>query len=400
MTGIASPYLASFDEEMTRFMKERGIPAAALAVTRKGKLVLARGYGHADRAGKRPTPPQARFRIASISKPITAVAVLKLIEESRGGLTLDTKIRDILEHEPHLSDGATVDSRWNDVTIRHCLWHTGGWDRGESFDPMFRPGTIAKELGVKAPAGSEAIIRYMLGQPLDFDPGERHAYSNFGYCLLGRVIEQVSGQPYDAYVKQRILRPLGIRRMRVGRTRARHRARGEVWYSHPTDGRVESVFPDVRAKVEWPNGGFYLEPMDSHGAWIASAVDLVRFASAFDDLDDCQVLSRDSVRTMFERPPGLAGHDAEGKPKRVYYGLGWYVRPVGKLGRSNQWHGGSLPGTHTLLVRRWDGYCWAVLFNQRKDASGLRYGEIDPAMHRATRAVKQWPDVDLFARFR
>src|SRR5690606_16366204 len=97
-------------------------------------------------------------------------------------------------------------------------------------------------LGVAPPARQEHIIRYVLGRPLDFDPGERHAYSNFGYCLLGRVIEKITGQPYEQYVRQHVLAPLGISSMCLGQTRLDKRHAGEVKYYDPNLGR--SVFDE------------------------------------------------------------------------------------------------------------------------------------------------------------
>ena len=82
---------------------------------------------------------------------------------------------------------------WKRITTRHLLQHTGGWDRDKSFDPMFRPREISRTLGVASPPGPRDILRYRLGQPFEFDPGTRYAYSNFGYCVLGRVIEKVTG---------------------------------------------------------------------------------------------------------------------------------------------------------------------------------------------------------------
>ena len=89
--------------------------------------------------------------------------------------------------------GAKFDRRWREVTIHQLLQHTGGWDRDKSFDPMFHNNQICEELKIPSPALQKDIIRYMVRQPLDFNPGERYAYSNFGYCLLGRVIEKVTG---------------------------------------------------------------------------------------------------------------------------------------------------------------------------------------------------------------
>src|SRR5262249_31395645 len=164
----------------------------------------------------------ALFRIGSISKPITAVAILQLVE--RGKLSLDAGVWELLR----LSEPS--DRRWKRVTIRHLLQHTGGWDRDESIDPMFRSAEIARALRVPQPATPAHIIRYMLGQRLDFDPGSRFAYSNFGYCLLGRVIETVSGAAYETHVQEHVLAPLGITRMRLGKTLPAERAAGEVAY--------------------------------------------------------------------------------------------------------------------------------------------------------------------------
>ena len=182
----------AFDPAIERFMQDRAVPGGALAVVKDGRLVHARGYGWADRDRQDPVNPTSLFRIASVSKPITAIAILQLA--GRGRLDLNARVFGLLQLESRIPKGRTLDERWKRVTVRQLLQHTGGWDRDRSFDPMFRPGPIAESLGEPAPASAGAVIRYMLGQPLDFDPGTRHAYSNFGYCLLGRVIEQISGQ--------------------------------------------------------------------------------------------------------------------------------------------------------------------------------------------------------------
>ena len=123
----------------------------------------------------------------------------------------------------------------------------------------------------------------MLGRQLDFDPGARFAYCNFGYSLLGRVIEKQTGMSYDQATQQLVLRPAGITAMQLGRTRVQDRAEGEVrYYHHAGAERVASVFLYEKEKVAWPDGGFYVEAFDAHGGWIASAVDLARFVTAID----------------------------------------------------------------------------------------------------------------------
>jgi len=400
-TGICPDELRSFDTLLSDFVRDRGIPGASLAVVRDGKLVLARGYGFADRDEKRPVEPTSLFRIASISKPITAVAVLRLVET--GKLRLEDRIDELLAPRPWLIEGATFDPRLRQITVHHLLRHTGGFDRDASFDPMFRSVEIAAALGVPPPAKPEHVIRYLWGRTLDFDPGARYAYSNFGYCVLGRAIEKASGVDYETFVRREVLEPLGIRGMRIGATLRSSRAAGEVTY-YAVEGRGPSVVPAAAAigePVDRAYGSWYHESLDAHGGWIASAIDLARFARAFDDPEHCAVLRAESVEKLFERPPGAAGHELDGTPKDHFYACGWLVRPQGDGGRANHWHAGSLPGTETLLVRRHDRTSWVVLFNTRprRDGAGL-VKAIDPLLHRAADAVGAWPSRDLFAEYR
>ncbi len=393
-TGRTDPRMASFDRMMCAFVSENHVPGAALAVTDGGRLVYARGFGYADVEAEQQVTPTSLFRIASVSKPITAVAILQLVQAAR--LHLDDRVFEILKYEPFLPEGASRDPRLDRVAIRQLLEHRGGWDRDRSFDPMFRSVPFANMLGVRPPAEPEHIIRCMLGTPLDFDPGERYAYSNFGYCLLGRVIEAVSGQTYERYVQEHVLAPLGIRSMRIGETRLKGRAENEVRYYDSGCGR--SVFADdLNEPTPRPYGAWYLEAMDAHGGWIASAVDLARFAAAFDDPANCKVLSAESIRTMYERPAGTADIESGGTPDPVYYSCGWSNRVLAG-GKRNHWHAGALAGTASLLVRRHDGRNWVVLCNAGSGNGGERLSSlIDPLVHRAAGEVEQWPEYDLFA---
>jgi N-acyl-D-amino-acid deacylase len=398
ITGDDDPRLRSFDRLLAAFVMLHEIPGAAAAVTKNGRLVYARGFGWADVENREPVQPTSLFRIASISKPITAVAVLQLVE--RGKLTLEEKAFPLLKIEPYLAEAAQFDVRLNEITVRQLLQHTAGFDRAMSFDPMVgQPSVeIARTLGAVPPATCEQIIRNMLGRPLDFAPGERFAYSNFGYCVLGRIIEKCSGQAYGKFVCEQVLAPLGIRTMRLGRTLAADRAANEVkYYARPDQKGAAVVGDKIGAEVSLPYGAWCLETMDAHGGWIASAVDLVRFAAAFDERERCKILTAPSIATMFSRPTGSAGYEPDGQPKVRHYGCGWSVIERGGHGGANAWHTGGLDGTSTLLVRRADGLNWAVLFNAGRDAKGEFYcSTIDPLMHRAADEVSQWPEHDLF----
>lgn len=393
VTGSTHDALEPFDRLMSSFVDENKVPGAALAVTRNGKLVYARGFGYADVDKKEPVLPDALFRIASVSKPITAVAVLRLAE--KGKFKLDDAVDEHLKRTPIERPKGKRDPRWKLVTIRQCLQHTGGWDRDKSFDPIVRPLEIAKALGIEPPVTPVHVVRYMRDRPLDFDPGERYAYSNLGYLVLGRIIETVTGQGYEAHVQKQVLEPLGINAMRLGRARVEHRAKGEVRYYVAGNPTGRAVYPPrLGEKVPVQYGADNLEAYEAHGGWIASAVDLVKFAAGFDDPARCPVLGAKAIADMWARPEGAAG-----KPRDMYYGCGWSVRPVGKKG-ANTWHTGYIRGSEALLVRRWDGLNWAVLFNTSDNPAGKSLvGLIDGRVHEAADRVKRWPDGDQFEKF-
>lgn len=390
VTGAPVPELASFDRAILDLMEKWRIPGGSIAVVKDERLVMAHGYGWADRENHQVVEPGSLFRIASLSKSLTSAAILKLVEERR--LRLDDKAFALLKDLKPLP-GAKVNPELQEITISQLLQHSGGWDRDQSFDPMFMPREIAAAMSAPTPASADTIIRYMLDKPLQFRPGTRFAYSNFGYCVLGRIIEKTTGEPYDVFVQNRILRPAGVTSMRLGHTRPRDRAPGEVhYYGFPGIGFARSVFPSGPTQVPWSYGGFFLEAMDAHGGWLASATDLARFIDAVDGRPrphHTQILKPESIEQMTSRPapPLWVGTD-------YWYGMGWWVSPA--EGGANWWHNGLLPGTATLMVRAGLGVTWVVLFNSLpKDTDGF-FNELDSEMWQAEKNVKRWPANDLF----
>lgn len=390
VTGEAAPGLEPFDRLMTRFVREQDVPGASLAVGKGGRVVYARGFGHADPSRQVPVAPEALFRIASVSKPITAVAVLQLVE--RGRFALEDRAFALLDLKPALKPGQSVDPRLKSITVRQLLQHTAGWDRDASFDPIGRIQAMARVLGEEPPISPEGVARYTMGLPLDFDPGARMAYSNVGYLVLGRLIAAYGDMPYETYIRDQILNPLGITRAQLGHGAASERAAGEVSYFDRNKRFGPAVVgPHLGERVPLPDGAENLDGFEAHGGWIASAPDLVRFAAAFDDPAACPILKPETIETMFSRPEGAAGFEPDGRPRDAYYACGWNVRPLGDRGR-NTWHGGLIAGTSALLVRRHDGLDWAVLFNTQSNADGHTLaGVIDPLIHRAADAVRAWP---------
>ena len=217
----------------------------------------------------------------------------------------------------------------------------------------------------------------------------------------------MSGQPYQEFVTDHILSPCDAHNTRPGKTKLEDRGENEVRY-HSQKATMHAPFwsipprssrnsiPKAVAQVEAPYGQWDLEVMDAHGGWISTAPELLRFVKILDDATH-PLLSEHSRTVMLAKPQLVGAIET----KAFWYGCGWSVRSSGRgdqiLNTHNIWHNGSLAGTSTLLVRRHDGFSWAVLFNTDVSSDGGRLSElIDPEVHRAVDSIKVWPDEDLF----
>jgi CubicO group peptidase (beta-lactamase class C family) len=402
VTGERLPGLEHFDRDMIAFMRQYKIPGASMAIVKSGRLVYARGFGLADVDRQEPVLPTSLFRIASVSKTITAVTILHLIE--LGKLHRDDRVFNLLKLETKVPPLVEFDPRWKQITVSHLLRHEGGWDRGKSGEPINVGLDVLRFNQAAPPLTTDHIIRYMLARPLDFDPGQEYVYSNFGYCLLGRVVEAVTGRTYEDYVRDEILKPMGIVDMRVGKSLVKDRAPGEVRYYHQSEPLTRrSVFgPILGEPVPQPYGSACIEAMDSHGGWIASSVDLARFATALNPGSSYKALSSKAREMMFRRPSGPSGFEPGGKPKEVYYACGLSVRPYIEAVTGNAWHCGLLPGCSSALLRRHDGVNAAILVNKRDDSlgiSGLAQVFLDDHLHGFVEKVSVWPRGNLFPKF-
>ncbi|SEG88314.1 CubicO group peptidase, beta-lactamase class C family [Nonomuraea solani] len=377
-SGVAPAALAGFDKVLKTYVVEREISSAQLAITKNGKLVLARGYRHTDDIAAPAVSPTSLFRIASLSKHITAVAIMRLAQD--GKLSLGASAAQLLGLP------ATADPRLANVTIWRLLQHTGGWDRDISGDYLYLDHTIAKSLGVALPITRDHIVRYASGRPLDFAPGSRYAYSNYGYLLLGLIVEKISGMTYEAYVKQKILAPVGISRLRLGRTLKAQAASGEVGYE--SDQTSRTVTDASGTVVPAPYGGFSMENRGPGGGWLASAVDLVRFARILDAPGT--VLNATSIGRMVAKPE--IGVTESGS----WYAAGLWVRQV--TGHLNTWHSGGLPGTYTYTARLQNGFTYAALFNRGEESGSPDFDALSALINAEIGKVTTWPTTDLFPR--
>ncbi len=387
-TGDAVPGMESLDRFMVDFITRWDGVGGSLAVAKNGRLVFARGYGLADIEAGQPVQPDSLFRIGSVSKVVTAAGILRLVED--GKLDLDAPAFALLRRiQP--APGQSVDPRLARITVRHLLNHTAGWDAAVSGDPTLDGfgHTIARSLGVADPPDADATVRYMLGQPLDFEPGSRHVYSNVGYVVLGRIVEEISGREYEAFVKESVLLSMGITRMRQGRTRLSERAPGEVrYYDPPGTALVRSVFPEDRGLVPHAYGGLYLEANDSCGAWLATPADLVRFASSLDGRRAPAFLNPRTIDIMTARPPAAfpAG-------SLWWQGLGWVI--LNRPGSLDWNHNGSVASDMTSLNRHADGLSWAASFNRHGLPDGEFLTDLQGGIDQALAQITAWPEADL-----
>ena len=381
------------DKAVKTLLKKYDMPGATLAVMKDGKLVYAEGYGFSDKAEKEKAKPETLFRIASVSKTITAVATLMLVQE--GKLGLDDKAFEILD-DFHPPAGSQPDPRLGLITVKDLLMHSGGWVSAEAGDPQYLSLQIAEATGCPSPPSPQSVIRFWMGEPLQLDPATKYVYSNFGYNVLGRIIEKKTGQSYESSVLSRVLFPAGIRRMQLGHSLKEQRASGEGAY-HATAGAElkDSVFPSL-GKVPQAYSGWSHEALDSHGGWIASAVDLMRYVRALEGSGGQPKLLSDEMLATMTEYQGLPGN---GQSPDHYYALGWNVDSPGTA--QEEWsHSGALENCNaSLLTRRADGISYAVLFNTLPYNFQSFFEELAPAMRAAVGSVSKWPDKDLFPKY-
>jgi N-acyl-D-amino-acid deacylase len=395
ITGQAVPELQAFDGAVLQLMTMHSWPGAALAVTRNGQLLLARGYGLQDKEGNVPVQPDSLFRMASLSKTLTAVATMKLVEQ--GKINLDAKVTVLLPELRTPAGGPPVDARLANITVRNLLEHTGGWDSSVSPDPTFSSRAVSQAVGVPGPPSFQDNLKFIANRMLDFDPGSKYVYSNVGYMLLGRIIEKATGTTYEAWVKENILAPAGVERMQIGKTLAGQRLAGEVkYYDYSGAPQLPSIFPTVPGNLPRPYGGqFYLETADSLGGWVGSAIDMARFVNAIDGRRGSPLLTPATVQIMNERPAHVAAGATFFKAKGFNIGL------VG--GASNWSHYGSLAGTHTYLIRYANGAAIVLLVNTRANTAngGDLTEEADMArlLANALTSITAFPAHDLFPNF-
>ncbi len=368
--------LRHIDDTVQQAMASSNTVGLSLAITHQGRLVFAKGYGLADRTSNTPVNSSHRFRVASVSKPLTSIGVMRLIESGQVRLTDRVFGRGGLLGETYGAQGTYADSRVLDITVQHLLEHTmGGWDNDGndgSGDPMFMNPSMTHA----------QLIQWVLQNvPLEFAPGTTHQYSNFGYSVLGRIIERVTGKSYDAYMRDHVFTPSGATSFAVGGDTLAARLPNEAVYYQLGTGAFNPYGMPVRR-------------MDAHGGWVVTPIDLLRVAVRADGFSTVpDLLSAASLTTMTTR---TTAPNTVGNP--VNYAKGWAVNNV-----PNWWHNGGLPGTSSMLVRtddrfgpsRSEAFTWSIMTNSNNSDSATNIN-LDALMWNVVSGVSAWPAHDLF----
>jgi N-acyl-D-amino-acid deacylase len=346
-TGDLDPALEPIDAAFREFVRGR-VPAAALGVARDGDVLLERGYGWADEDRTVPTPPDARFRIASNTKPFTKAAVRELIDA--GDLSMDTEVFPTLGLEP--LPGDDPDDRTMGITVEHLLTHRGGLGPLRSVNPMFDVDLtfeMADRMSLSAPPTTRQRARFVLGRPLQFEPGSRQSYSNFGYAVLGLLVEEVGERPFPEFARSAVLDGVAADRLYEGRTLPGDRRASEVDYH--SQRRVPNVYElDRDERVPFPDGGFHLEALGGAGEFVATTRTLLSF------LDEYWITGRP--------------RSGEGGPY-VYYG--------------------SLPGTFTMTYQHESGVDVVALLNYRGPTANGYARPLKRALDSGIGGVENWP---------
>jgi len=371
------PQFSTVDREVERFLSRNEMSGASVAIAKDGKMIFAKGYGWADKENRVRIEPYHLFRVASVSKLITAAGIMKLVE--KGQLDLNDQVfgpEGILNQPPY---DDYLDPKVEDIKVVHLLNHSGGWTNRWG-DPLFIPSAVARGLDKELPVDRTDIIDFMLGKRLHFKPGTMSSYSNLGYAILGEVIEKVSGSDYEAFIKTNILYPLGIFDMKIGGSYLTERAELEVKYYEPANSYLVRDHQNPDKKVKRSYGGNDIQTLGPAGGWIASSTDLLKFMLSIDGLnipDD--ILSQESIETMIT-------------PQKPY------LDPIGWRGtRRHSWYRtGTLAGTSALMVKRDDGFSYVVLFNSSTWKGPMLSSDIRRMMNRAIRKTDEWPDYNLF----
>ena len=371
------PTMESMERYIKRWMARYNIKGASLAVMRNEQLIYCKGFGWADQEMEREAEVGDIYRIASASKLITAVGIMKLCDQ--GKLSLEDKVfgaDGILNHFTEYKDKRVVD-----ITVRHLLNHTTGFSRYKG-DLMFRVADVMEWENMDTTPTADELIAYQLSMRLRCAPGGSAQYSNVGYLVLSRIIEKISGMEDEEYLQTNVLWPAGCYDMHIARNYYEERYPGEVKYYGHDDERIISYDGSGELRLR-EYGGNNIRGLQGAGAWVASSVELMRLVASIDGEPGVpDIISAKSVAEM------------KNITRKGDYALGWarYNESIGSLVRT-----GTMSGTCAYIDHREGGVSYVFLTNTSHYRGAGFTNSIGQMIRNAMTRVEGWPtDRDMF----
>ena len=348
-----SSALKKMDARVERYMQYWHLRGAQLAVMRGDSLLWCKGYGIAD------LPPEGEeddslavkmtpgtiMRVASVSKLITAAGIMKLQEE--GLLHLgDTVFGEHGILNDSLYTAVIRNTKdYSKITVEHLLRHQAGFRR----DPVFSANSVREQMGLDHAPELDDYSSLVLSKQLRHEPGMSQRYSNYGYMLLSRIIEKVSGMDYESYMQTHVLNRAGCFDMHIaGNYYSERRPNESRYFVHEGDGKTVEEYNGSGRMVERCYGGNDISLLEGAGAWVCSAAELARFVASIDFYPEVgEILSKESIEMMTEYTDSTK------------YSLGWNdTNP-----RKGWVRTGTLAGTNAVIKYFPDGECWIWLSN-------------------------------------
>lgn len=341
-----SPQLEDMENKIKRYLLRWEINGAQIAVTRNDSLLYVKGFGWADMEKKQEMQPSNIMRLASVSKLLTAVGVMRLAEA--GTLKLSDHVfgpKGILNDTAFTN--AIKDQRYLDITVEQLLRHKAGFTTGAG-DPMFSTRYIMMQNRLTTPPDNNTLMKILLKRRLGFTPGTAKRYSNVGYTLLSMIIEKKTRMSYEDYIRKFVFEPAGCYDFHIAGSYEKDRRRNEVKYYMHKGSEPVYEYNNSGRMVEKCYGENDIPNLKGAGAWCASAAELSRLVASIDLLPGVKdILSKKSVEFMTREMPD---HD---------FSIGWNFCPKGR-----PWiRTGSLSGTSALVLRYPDGECWILITN-------------------------------------
>ena len=378
--GISIARLPQFSQKLDAVLgSSYSKGGLGIAILEGGNISFLKCYGYANENNQISFQPNSIIRLASETKILTSLSILRLA--SQGKINLDKPFMSYSGLSPF---GSLPDERINSITVRQLLNMTSGWDSSKRMDRSRFCESYANKFKLKTPYTAQDAAKIIISSPLEHQPGEVQSYNNENYVLLGRIIENVSGQSYYDFVNNEIAKPIGITSLCQAATDISKRAPGEVQYYEENPVYGTNIF-NPSMQVTRSDGALFkdrgdgntlvnqsvcVEIGDSAGGLACSFTDFARLASVLNSNKLTQIVLPEYIRQISACPSN--------SESQSYFGLGMFIFREGN--HANLVMGGVLHGVNLKLHSRPDGKMVVIAYNSNNEALN-KVDNIVPKIH-------------------